>query len=562
MLFFVAALSVQSLLVFECILRRALGMLFPSERSALGRFTDKTVIASGMSGLGQMLALPLRMLATLANISISVLLVSALIVLVGVALSESSRQVLALVVGSYNQGLAPAVNVLLEISLVLNNFLRFLLPIYNAIVFLPSMFVSRVVKPLLWQYAETLPEIIANASLSFTALVMGFVQYFKNLSKCALAEVQACSSSAGCGAQFVAYDVNCIANPAFLSLDLMTSGVYLRRVMFGVQEILQDSCAAVALLFNVAIYPTLDFNLYKALHCLVNTPLYGTVSIVLGTIRRCELLRAEGFDAVEQAVGCTPDFLPLVSVVVEALRAIGRLVDNWLNAATDLALTAISGKQSTCAALGAAVPVQEAAQVFGTSAARVRVVGLTETTIAITDGISAMYRSASTQAWAAFAWPVPVRVTNGIAAVQASLAADGDDAGEARSGLLGCECLDTAAGIELACATVPLLGAGLDTDERYNASHIHNVRFDAVRTAGMTCARTLVRVAPMRWSRRRASVPAGGGRDMDELDPYGTLGGARPQVTPFAVDAAIYVQPLCGAADATCLQLTDSCYPW
>ena len=59
---------------------------------------------------------------------------------------------------------------LLEISLVLNNFLRFLLPIYNAIVFLPSMFVSRVVMPLLWQYAETLPEIIANASLSFTAL--------------------------------------------------------------------------------------------------------------------------------------------------------------------------------------------------------------------------------------------------------------------------------------------------------------------------------------------------------------------------------------------------------
>ena len=49
---------------------------------------------------------------------------------------------------------------------------------------------------------------------------------------------------------------------------------------------------------------------------------------------------------------------------------------------------------------------------------------------------------------------------------------------------------------------------------------------------------------------------------MDEFDPYGTLGGARPQVTPFTVDAAIYVQPLCGAADATYLPLTDSCYPW
>jgi hypothetical protein len=561
MLFFIAALAVQGLLVFECLLRRVLGMLLPSTRSALGRYTDKSVVAAGVSGASQLLALPLQMLATLVNVSVSVLAAAALVVLVGVALSESSRQVLALVVGSYNQGVAPAANVLLEMSVVLNNFLRFLLPIYNAIVFLPSMFVSRVLKPLLWTYAEILPEIIANASLSFTALVMSFVTYVQNLSTCATETVKACPGRT-CGAQFVAYDVNCIANPAFLSLDLMTPGVYLRRVMFGVQQVLQDSCAAAALLFNIVIYPTLDFNLYKALHCLANMPLYGTVSLVLGTIRRCELLRAEGFNDVELAVGCTPDFLPVVSVFVEALRALGRLVDNWLNVVTDLALTSISGKQSTCAALGVAAPVQEAAQAFGVSAARVRVAGLTETTLAITDGVSAMYRSASTQAWAVFAWPMPVRVTNGVAGVQASLAADGDDAGEARSGLLGCECIDTSVGIELACATIPLLGAGLDTDARYNASHIHNVRFDAVRTDGMTCARTLVRVAPMRWSRRRASVPAGGGRDVDQFDPYGTLGGSRTQVTPFTVDAAIYVQPLCGDAGPTCLPLTDSCYPW
>ena len=91
---------------------------------------------------------------------------------------------------------------------------------------------------------------------------------------------------------------------------------------------------------------------------------------------------------------------------------------------------------------------------------------------------------------------------------------------------------------------------------------MHNMRFDTVHTTGMTCGRTLVRVAPMRWSRRRASVPAGGGRDVDQLDPYGTLGGARSQVTPFTVDTAIYVHPLCGDLSATCFPLTDSCYPW
>ena len=172
----------QGLLVFECLLRRVLGMLLPSESSPLGRYTDKSVVAAGVSGASQLLALSLQMLATLVNVSLSVLAVAALVVLVGVALSESSCQVLALVVGSYNQGVAPAANVLLEMSVVLNNFLRFLLPIYNAIVFLPSIFVTRVVKPLLWAYAETLLKIIANASLSFTALVMSFVTYEQNLS--------------------------------------------------------------------------------------------------------------------------------------------------------------------------------------------------------------------------------------------------------------------------------------------------------------------------------------------------------------------------------------------
>ena len=39
----------------------------------------------------------------------------------------------------------------------------------------------------------------------------------------------------------------------------------------------------------------------------------------------------------------------------------------------------------------------------------------------------------------------------------ATLSTDGDD-GDARTGLLGCECLDTTDGIALTCASISLLG--------------------------------------------------------------------------------------------------------
>lgn len=562
MILFFAAGAVQVLVVSECILRRALGLILPSQRSGLGRYTDKSVIATGVAGFSHFVALPLQMVATLASVSVSVFVAAAFLVLLGVVVSQNSAQVLTLVTVAYNKGLAPVANALLDFALLLNSFFRFLLPVYNALVYIPSQLLVQVIGPLVWQYAESLPEIIGNATLSFTALVMSFVSYVKNVSKCSGQIVTRCSNSSECGAQFVEYDLNCFANPAFLSVDLMTSGVYMRRVMFGLQGILQDTCGVTAFMFNAMIYPLLDFNFYKALHCIVNIPFYGVVSTVLGTLRRCEYLHAMQYSAVEQAVGCTPDFLPVASLVVEMLRALGRMVDNWSNTVVALLMEAVTGTQQTCSVVSVGNTVKEASEVFDSGEARLRVVGLTERTIAITDGESAMYKSDGMQAWGSFAWPFPVRVQVGFASVQAGLGTDGDDAGEARSGLLGCECLDSAAGIELACATIPLLGNGYDDDALYNKSTIHNVKFDTVRTDGMTCARTMVRVLPLRFSRRRVAVSTGAGRDTDQSDPYNTFGGGGAQVSPFSADAAIFVQPLCGAAGPACLLLSDACYPW
>jgi len=561
MFFFVVAVGVQVLLLFECVLRRVLACLLPSNKSKLGQYADKSVIATGLSGFSQVFALPLQMLSSAASVSLGMLVVFFVVAVLSVVLAEYTPSMLTFVTRAYNRSVAPVVNTVLELSVLVNGLFRFLLPVYNALVYVPLQIMEQVVGPLAWQYAEKIPDMIANCTLAATALVLSLVEYIKRLGRCSLGAVEACGDAASCGSSFVEYDVNCFANPAFLTVDVMTTGVYTRRVFGSVREVLEDTCSVSAALVNLMLYPLLDFNLYKAVHCFVNSAL-SVVNGVVATASRCKYLQATGASAVDAAVGCTPDFLPMVLLWVEMARSVGSLVDNWLNTAAIVVLEAITGKDAGCGAYGIESTVAEAIQVFESDAARVRVVGLTEKTVAVTDGVHALYRSDSTQAWGSFVWPMPVSVLNGIAAVQANLASEGDDADELRSGLLGCECLDTPAGIELACATVPLMGGNLDMDSAYNMSTIHNINFDTVRTDGMTCARTMVRVVPLKFSKRRMGVPAGVGRDVDQNDPYNIFGLSGTQVSPFSVDAAIYVQPLCGGEGPECLPLTDSCYPW
>jgi len=196
-------------------------------------------------------------------------------------------------------------------------------------------------------------------------------------------------------------------------------------------------------------------------------------------------------------------------------------------------------------------------------------VALSETTMAVTDGRSAMFKSRTAQTWSSYAWPFPVNVVHGVVGVKSSMSADTDESGEETTGLLGCQCVDEwdsvfqlSSSISLVCATIPLLGNGLDDDGLYNMSTVHNVIFESGQTRDMTCARTSIHITPLRFARRRMAVSAGLGRDVDEQDPYNIFGDGASQTTPFVADTAIYIQPMCGGSDSTCLVSSQSCYPW
>ena len=90
---------------------------------------------------------------------------------------------LTLITHSYNTGIAPVVNTVLELSTVVNGGIRFVLPVFNALVYIPSQFLIKVIVPVTWQYAELIPQIISNCSLAATAFVMSLVAYVQNVSK-------------------------------------------------------------------------------------------------------------------------------------------------------------------------------------------------------------------------------------------------------------------------------------------------------------------------------------------------------------------------------------------
>ena len=125
----------------------------------------------------------------------------------------------------------------------------------------------------------------------------------------------------------------------------------------------------------------------------------------MGTMRRCDYVRRNNFDPVDVAVACTPDFTPITSLLSETFRAVGRLLDNWLNQVTSIALELITGIKDQCDIVSMRQTVAEVSEVFQESVNRIRIVGLSDTVLGITDGISCMFRSTMQKAWSSFLWP-------------------------------------------------------------------------------------------------------------------------------------------------------------
>lgn len=549
------AVVLQSTLIAERLLFVVLCLLMgvqqtPSKRLAICNTVATAVnMATGVAVMP--LRLALRVVAVLwANAALTLIVMLLLAVLA--VLAEMSGGWLALLLNLYNTGVGVTLqNEWLQPLAWGEIVLGGLLPIWNLIVWLPRVLLRYVFVPSVSLKPEFLREMGGDSMLMTSSLMLSASSTAVRLLQCA-----AWDASSGAG-------LACIADHAYMHVDLMTPGIYARQLMRTVERILVAGCSGGNLVFALLLYPLLDFNLYKALHCLVNAVVHTVVATPIATVQRCRWAQAQDFEKSERLVMCMPDFSMSCSVLVGLVRALAQLLQNWADAALIVIERSLGMKSVLCETDTTAAAVNTMWEDAGGFLGRPQtVVPLTATLLAVTDGVSTVYSSLATaDKWHAVAnWPFAVDVRAGVAPVRHSRELDGDDAASVRTGMLGCTCVDVLLGdvpaVRIECATVPFRSAELQ-----NASgHTVPTRFYPPRAELLlSCATLRLRVVPLLFSRKRVLETDEGWQDLDALG----LGGSRePHI--HAADAMVYVQPDCvgsGVGSGACVGEV-SCFPF
>jgi hypothetical protein len=564
------AIVLQILVVLELALNRIIAVVSNSSRNSVRKLADGNFFASSCTVVVSVFTIPASILVASIQLLLNYLTFwLALLIIIGTlaVLSETSNTLIATYVTTYNSGAGQILyNFVTSWYELTAPLFRVLLPIYNAIVYVLLLFWLDVILPMIYTNVNIFPDLIVNLTVYFGTLVACISEWLGHISTCTSNVPQMDNSTS----PFWINDLSCVGNANFLTLDLMSPALYALRSASTLQTILKTSCAPISNVILFATYPMLDINLYKAAHGLINAFLHGMIGLPMTTINRCTYAkntRDYNYTALEKTVMCTPDVTYLTTLVVSGVRALGTLIDNWLDFLVVVLEKSFLDVTRTCAPTLISYVWQNASEIFATS--EMNVVGLTPSMYAITDGDSVVYHSmigANVQtAYALHGWPFKIDASFGISAVRHSGVSDTDEEGDQRTGMLGCRCVDTESGIELLCASIPFRNHIADTEEEHSQYTVHRVRFmpDWAR-ADLTCGQVGVRVVPLRFSRRRFSRPLSNGVDAGFQDAFNTQNqyGTR-QAIDYTADAAIVVTPKCPIeAVARCALEIENCFPF
>ena len=305
-----------------------------------------------------------------------------------------------------------------------------------------------------------------------------------------------------------------LLDPAARELALVEPFWHARMAAAHIVLGLGDSCAALGLLLNVTLFPLTDTAAWYALDRAINAVLAVAVVAPTTTAQRCAL--AGGFQA--RPAMCTPDMGHAFDLAADAALRFGQAITHWLDSLYVL-LFERETIERACAAgndysgLWDDPPMRA---LFGAN--RTVLVRTSDTTFALTDGVSAVFVTEEplSKTYAPLAWPVFVDTRFGIAR---TLLSGGS------VGLMGCACADEGR-LRLTCAAI---GPG-------NVEYVVPTRFSLDAEAQLlTCDRVRINVQSLRWQQARAVVRA-----------IRTDSTATTQSLDTA-DVAVWLTPICGA---------------
>lgn len=509
--------------------------------------------------------------ALLSNV---VLLVAISIVLAFCTLLfELTPQLLGEWTRLYNAGIGSSVRAVVLIPVQFADmFFTALLPLYNAVTWILVRLIFSVGWPAITEFASDFAKVLtAFADLVVDSTVSASF-YLGTVGPCLDSFPNITNTS-----QFNV-STRCF-EPGLRTIDLVTPMKNVRILMAWGVVFAKRNCVPLSAMLDILTFPFMDINLAKAVHLIVNSFQYLLVQLPIITEERCLYSKRVPLDdgGLYDTVMCIPDFEPFADFLAGGLRHLGYMIDNWIAIIYVISQEYVGLGSPSCSPLPLAdisyQPITSA--LFGQN--QTKVVGLTSGLYAVTDGWATQYVSyyreyeVTTQL---NAWPFPINVSLGVAAVSYNGAETRDSDGSSKTSMLGCRCRDveledpslseTGTEMQIDCAISPkdpesqeLLLNGTD--------YYVPVRFALPSTARyMQCKSTRISVQSVRWPIDRTSTP---GEFVDRRDPILDYVQGDPTDSSTVIDAAIWVVPMCRATsevDAVCLEaFTEAaCYPF
>ena len=437
----------------------------------------------------------------------------------------------------YNTRIGPLLYAYAFVPLeVASLFLKALLPIYNGFVYISSYMVTHGLFPMLWDQTQ-----------AFVEMCMALLQ----LGKACAVSLERYVSDSSCGTLD-----QCLSTTR--DLDLVTPMDSVRSLGVVAVSLFGNVCGLFRVPVQLLLFPLFDEKLATAVHNMVNAVLHLFIQIPTLTVRRSAAAPlGNGLSTLQS----TPDFEPFWTRLVAGIKDWGAMMDNWFNFGVSLALgdtSADCGVQAWRASgSGGAVVPSSGAEFFansGTLAGHTAVVGLTDWLMATSNGSDAYFYGHNSNVSTPVAWPVEVDVTLGLAAVTYSEAGGNSASDESvhshtsRPGsrtttdIMGCNCLDSSAGIQVVCAIIRYGYAASSLKQ-----NVFSVYFqDTTWVRDFTCASVEISVRSVRWpvTRYEGSVTqfAGGNTQIPTNDCIN-------RGTCESVDATIWLVPKCTSPD-------------
>ena len=433
MLFIWIAFVLQTSVLLQLCVNRIVGIVLNTKRSSSRTLVDANFVSQVVNLLVSILLLPVTWVGVCVQVLISqFFLLLSLLVVVGIfaVINQSSSNLLTLLVNVYNAGIGEMMNNLVIAFLELfAPLFRVVLPIWNSIIFMVSVFIRNVFLPFIFVNTNSIPDLVLNLTTMISTLAISLADYVTALLQC----VQYFPAVQNATSPFWVNDLTCIATPYTLSLDLMTPAVFAQRTAINIRTMFISSCGPATNVLTVLFYPLIDYNFYKMVHGFVNLLLHVFFTLPVWTANRCEYAERTSeheYTALEKKIMCIPDVSHTFSILTGTLRAFGAFLDNLLDMSFAIVYSAVSGRKvEDCSDISLQSVWQDAREVFGTH--KLQVVGMTRSLYAITDGDSVVYHSMSgsntRSSYALHTWPFPINLDFGVAAVRYSEASDYDD---------------------------------------------------------------------------------------------------------------------------------------